>query len=64
MFKQKPTLPTNVRVLPKPAQIIFSVHYKDAIQRGLGHELATELAWQAVQKVYVKGKRHWIKRRP
>lgn len=61
MYKQK--LPDCVRVLPQPAQTIFRIHFNEVFKIHGNCDLAFEHAWQAVRKVYVKGKKNWIKRR-
>lgn len=63
MFNRKYKLPECVRVLPQPAQVIFRINFNKAYQIYADYDLAFEKGWLAVQKVYVKGKRHWIKRR-
>lgn len=62
MFKKQQNK-SCIRLLPKRAQQIFTARYNEAMRLDLGHDLATQLAWEEVKKYYVFGKRHWIKRR-
>lgn len=61
MCTQFPT--SSVKSLPKPAQVIFTTQYNKTFKQTKNSNVATIAAWEAVLKVYTKGKKFWIKRR-